>query len=69
MVMAKAVGLRAGKNVSPVAQMVVFVETAEFGYGDSPQMNAAVWKTQVWHIVLVAPALAAQQAGVTQGSI
>lgn len=69
MVMAKAVELTAEKNASPVAQMVVFVETAEFGYGDSPQMNAAVWKTQVWHIVLVAPALAAQQAGVTQGSI
>ncbi len=67
MVMAKAAVLTAGKNASPVAQMVVFVETAEFSYGDSPQTNAAVWKTQVWHIVLIAPA--ASQPGVTQSSI
>jgi beta-lactamase regulating signal transducer with metallopeptidase domain len=60
MVMAKAVEATAGKNTSPATQMVVFVETAEFGDGENLQ-------TQVWHIVLIAPA--ASQAGVTQSSI
>jgi beta-lactamase regulating signal transducer with metallopeptidase domain len=57
MVMAKAT---VGKNTAPAAQMVLFVETAEFGYGENLQ-------TQVWHIVLIAPA--ASQVGVTQSSI
>jgi hypothetical protein len=67
MVMAKAVEATTGKRAAPAAQMVVFVETAEFGYGENLQTNAAVWKTQVWHIVLIAPA--ASQVGVTQSSI
>jgi hypothetical protein len=67
MVMAKAVEATTGKRAVPAAQMVVFVETAEFGYAENLQTNAAVWKTQVWHIVLIAPA--ASQVGVTQSSI
>jgi hypothetical protein len=60
MVTAKAVEATTGKHAVPAAQMVVFVETAEFGYGENLQ-------TQVWHIVLIAPA--ASQVGVTQSSI
>jgi beta-lactamase regulating signal transducer with metallopeptidase domain len=67
MVMAKAVEATTGKHAVPAAQMVVFVETTEFGYGENLQTDADVWKTQVWHIVLIAPAAA--QVGVTQSSI
>ncbi len=55
MVLAKA------KSTAPAARMLVLVETTEIDYGGNLQTNAAAWKTQVWHIVLITPALDAAQ--------
>jgi Zn-dependent protease with chaperone function len=65
MVLAKAAQSRTDMISGQRAQMVVFVETAEFGYGE----NASVWKAQIWHIVLITPTLDGAQMGVAQGSI
>jgi beta-lactamase regulating signal transducer with metallopeptidase domain len=55
-----------GQSDTPQAQMVIFVETAYFGYGQAdstqtPQTNQPEWQTQVWQILLIAPAQNATQ--------
>jgi beta-lactamase regulating signal transducer with metallopeptidase domain len=60
MVMTHAFESISMKNAAPFAQMVIFVEAADFGYEQT---------TQVWQILLIAPAPNAAQAGVVASQI
>ncbi len=64
--MTRAVEATGRKHTAPTAQMVVFVETAYISYGraeniQNPQTDAPEWRTQVWQILLIAPAQNASQ--------
>jgi len=51
----------ARRNATPIAQMVVFIETSNVRYqpiteGEYPQPDMHIWRTQIWQIVMIAPA-------------